>query len=80
MPAERELETSTPTEREFDRSFLGAYSARTTCSLSRANLCEEAPHCTAGRIVQIHCSSYASLLERKQKEKICVHNIPEGEV
>jgi hypothetical protein len=51
MPAERELETSTPTEREFDRSFLGAYSARTTCSLSRANQCEEAPHCTAGRIV-----------------------------
>ncbi len=22
--------------------------------------------------------SFASLLERKQKEKICVHNIPEG--
>jgi hypothetical protein len=43
-------------------------------------LCEEAPNCTPGRIVQVHCSSFASLLERKQKEKICVHNIPEGGV
>ena len=47
-------------------------------SLSRANQCEEAPHCTAGRIVQVRDSLLASLLERKQEEKICVYNIPEG--
>jgi hypothetical protein len=74
------LETSTPAGREFNRSPLGAYSARMTCSLSRANQCEEAPHCTAGWTVQVHCSLFASLLESKQEEKICVHNIPEGGV
>jgi hypothetical protein len=31
-------------EREFNRFLLGAYSARTTCSLRRANQCEEATH------------------------------------
>jgi hypothetical protein len=33
---------------------------------------------TAGRIVQVRNSLLASLLERKQEEKICVHNISEG--
>jgi len=69
---------------EWDSSFSWArveprhLSARPTHSLSRANQCEEAPHCTAGRIVRVHDSLMASLLERKQVEKICVHNIPEG--
>jgi hypothetical protein len=35
---------------------------------------------TAGRIVQVHDSLSASLLERKLVEKICIHNIPEGGV
>jgi hypothetical protein len=34
------------------------------------NQCEEA--------VQVHDSFSASLLERKQEENICIHNIPEG--
>ncbi len=35
---------------------------------------------TAGRIVQVRDSLFASLLEHKQEEKICVPNIPEGGV
>ncbi len=69
---------------EQDPSFSWAQvgprhlSARPTHSLSRGKQCEEAPHCKAGRIVQVRVSLLASLLERKQEEKICVHNIPEG--
>ncbi len=48
------------------------------CMVSLYEWDSECIHCTAGRIVQVHCSSFASLLERKQKEKICIHNIPEG--
>jgi hypothetical protein len=28
--------------------------------------------------MQMHDSLLASLLERKQEEKICIHNIPDG--